>query len=113
MVAERIVDGAILHVIKLWLKAPVIGEDADGTRKYVGGGKASSKGTPQGGVISPLLSNCYLHLLDRIWDRHQLCWKLKARIVRYADDFVVLCGGVSGWKEARINGAEEWQRMLD
>jgi len=40
-----------------------------------------------------LLSNCYLHLLDRIWDRHQLCWKLKARIVRYADDFVVLCGG--------------------
>ncbi len=44
-------------------------------------------------MISPLLSNCYLHLLDRIWDRHQLCWKLKARIVRYADDFVVLCGG--------------------
>ena len=93
VVAERIVDGAILHVIKLWLKAPVIGEDADGTRKHVGGGKGNSKGTPQGGVISPLLSNCYLHLLDRIWDRHQLCWKLKARIVRYADDFVVLCGG--------------------
>lgn len=93
VVAERIVDGAILHVIKLWLKAPVIGEDADGTQKHLGGGKANSKGTPQGGVISPLLSNCYLHLLDRIWDRHQLCWKLKARIVRYADDFVVLCGG--------------------
>lgn len=45
------------------------------------------------GVISPLLSNCYLHLLDRIWERHQLVGKLKARIVRYADDFVVLCGG--------------------
>ena len=59
----------------------------------MGGGKASSKGTPQGGVISPLLSNCYLHLLDRIWDKHQLRWKLKARIVRYADDFVVLCAG--------------------
>lgn len=44
-------------------------------------------------VISPLLSNCYLHLLDRIWERHQLCRKLKARIVRYADDFVVLCAG--------------------
>lgn len=93
VVAERIVDSAILHVIKLWLKAPVIGEDKDGTRRNVGGGKASSRGTPQGGVISPLLSNCYLHLLDRIWDKHQLRWKLKARIVRYADDFVVLCAG--------------------
>ncbi|MFI3158209.1 MAG: group II intron reverse transcriptase/maturase [Methylococcaceae bacterium] len=93
VVAERIVDGAILHVIKLWLKAPVIEEDKDGTKKNVGGGKANSKGTPQGGVISPLLSNCYLHLLDRIWEKHQLRRKLKARIVRYADDFVVLCAG--------------------
>ena len=93
VVAERVVDSAILHVIKLWLKAPVIGEDKDGTKRNVGGGKANSKGTPQGGVISPLLSNCYLHLLDRIWDGHQLRWKLKARIVRYADDFVVLCAG--------------------
>lgn len=93
VVAERIVDGAILHLIKLWLKAPVIGEDEDGTRKNVGGGKANSKGVPQGGVISPLLSNCYLHILDRIWDRQQLQRKLQARIVRYADDFVVLCKG--------------------
>jgi RNA-directed DNA polymerase len=93
VVAERIVDSAILHVIKLWLKAPIIGEDKDGTRKNVGGGKANSRGTPQGGVISPLLSNCYLHVLDRIWEKHQLRWKLKARIVRYADDFVVLCKG--------------------
>ena len=89
----RIVDSAILHVIKRWLKAPVIGEDKGGTRKNVGGGKANSKGTPQGGVISPLLANCYLHLLDRIWDRHQLRRKLQAHIVRYADDFVVLCRG--------------------
>ena len=93
VVAEHIVDSAILHVIKQWLKAPVIGEDEDGTRKNVGGGKANSKGTPQGGVISPLLSNCYLHLLDRIWEKHQLRWRLKARLVRYADDFVVLCAG--------------------
>jgi len=93
VVAERIVDSAILHVIKRWLKAPVIGEDEDGTRKHVCGGKTNSKGTPQGGVISPLLANCYLHLLDRIWDRRQFRWKLKARIVRYADDLVVLCAG--------------------
>ena len=93
VVAERIVDGAILHLLKLWLKAPVIGEDKGGTRKHVGSGKANSRGTPQGGVISPLLANCYLHLLDRIWDRHQLRRKLQAHIVRYADDFVVLCRG--------------------
>jgi len=69
VVAERIVDGGILHLIKLWLKAPVIGEDDKGVKRNVGGGKANSKGTPQGGVISPLLANCYLHLMDRIWQR--------------------------------------------
>jgi RNA-directed DNA polymerase len=90
VVAERIVDGGILHLIKLWLKAPVIGED-DGIRKTVGGGKANSKGTPQGGVISPLLANCYLHILDRLWQRQTLKGRLKAHLVRYADDFVVLC----------------------
>jgi RNA-directed DNA polymerase len=91
VVAERIVDGAILQLLKMWLKAPVIGEDDGGKRRHIGGGKANSKGTPQGGVISPLLANCYLQVLDRIWERHRLHQKLQARIVRYADDFVVLC----------------------
>ncbi|RLB13505.1 MAG: group II intron reverse transcriptase/maturase [Deltaproteobacteria bacterium] len=90
-VAERISDGAILHLIKMWLKAPVIEEDQKGTRRTVGGGKGNRKGTPQGGVISPLLANLYLHLLDRLWDRHKLERKLGAHLVRYADDFVVLC----------------------
>lgn len=93
VVAERIVDGGILHLIKLWLKAPVIGEGDNGVKKNVGGGKANRKGTPQGGVISPLLANCYLHILDRLWQRHHLKDKLKAHLVRYADDFVVLCRG--------------------
>ena len=91
MVAQRIVDGGILSLIKQWLKVPVVGEDEDGTRKIVGGGKGNSKGTPQGGVISPLLSNVYLHILDRIWQRNDLRGKLGAHLVRYADDFVVLC----------------------
>ncbi len=91
VVAERIVDGGILALIKQWLKAPVIGEDDRGKRKTVGGGKANSRGTPQGGVISPLLANAYLHILDRIWERHRLKDKLGAHLVRYADDFVVLC----------------------
>ena len=91
VIAERIVDGGLLALLKQWLKAPVIGEDDQGKRKTVGGGKANSQGTPQGGVISPLLANAYLHLLDRIWERHRLKEKLGARLVRYADDFVVLC----------------------
>ena len=93
VVAERIVDGSILHLIKLWLEAAVIGEDEGGVRRGVGGGRANSRGTPQGGVISPLLANCYLHVLDRIWQRHDLEGRLQARLVRYADDFVVLCRG--------------------
>jgi RNA-directed DNA polymerase len=92
-VAERIVDGGILSLIKQWLKAPVVEPSERGVYRNVGGGKANSQGTPQGGVISPLLSNCYLHLLDRIWQRHNLKSKLKAHLVRYADDFVVLCRG--------------------
>ncbi len=93
VVAERIVDGSVLHLIKQWLKAPVIGEDGNGTKKTVGGGKGNRKGTPQGGVISPLLANCYLHILDRVWQRRNLKFKLGAHIVRYADDFVVMCRG--------------------
>jgi RNA-directed DNA polymerase len=90
-VAEHICDGAILHLIQLWLKAPVMEVDKDGTKRNIGGGKGNRKGTPQGGVISPLLSNLYLHILDRIWERNKLQQRLGARIVRYADDIVILC----------------------
>ena len=91
VVAERIVDGGILRLITLWLKAPVIGEDDNGVKRTVGGGKATRKGTPQGGVISPLLANCSLHLLDRIWQRRHRKDQLPAHLVRDADDFVVMC----------------------
>ena len=91
VVAERICDGAILHLIQMWLKAPVMEVDKDGTKRNIGGGKGNRKGTPQGGVISPLLANLYLHILDRIWERGNLQQRLGARIVRYADDIVILC----------------------
>ena len=91
VVAERICDGAILHLIQIWLKAPVMEMDKDGTKRNIGGGKGNRKGTPQGGVISPLLANLYMHILDRIWERHNLQERLGARIVRYADDIVILC----------------------
>jgi group II intron reverse transcriptase/maturase len=90
-VAERICDGEILRLIQMWLKAPIMEMDNDGTKRNIGGGKGNRKGTPQGGVISPLLSNLYLHILDRIWVRNNLQQRLGARIVRYADDIVLLC----------------------
>jgi len=77
-VAKRIVDKNILALIKMWLKAP-IAEEEDGKRTY----KGNDKGTPQGGVISPLLANIYLTTLDAAMKM--------ARLVRYADDLVVLC----------------------
>lgn len=89
-VAERIVDGTVLALLAQWLKAPII-EDHGDSQRGVGGGKGNRRGTPQGGVISPLLSNLYLHLLDRLWRKYRLDIRLGARLVRYADDFVVLC----------------------
>ena len=91
VLAERINDGAVLALIKQWLKATVVEEDGNGKRRTTGGGKGQRKGTPQGGVISPLLANLYLHLLDRVWERHDLENRLGARLVRYADDLVILC----------------------
>jgi group II intron reverse transcriptase/maturase len=93
VVAERVSDGAVLGLIKQWLKAAVVEEDEDGMRRNDGGGKGNRRGTPQGGVISPLLANLYLHLLDRIWERHGLEVRYRARMVRYADDLVICCAG--------------------
>ena len=92
VVAERINDKTVLSLIKQWLKAPVI-EEENGKRRTIGGGKGNRLGTPQGGVISPLLANLYLHLLDRIWVRWNLTRRYGAHLVRYADDFVILCKG--------------------
>ena len=60
-------------------------------KKTVGGGKANGQGTPQGGVISPVLANGYLPILDRIGPRRHRKGKWSAHLVRYADDFVVMC----------------------
>lgn len=84
-VKERVSDPRVLKLIELWLKVPVY---EDGQFK---GGKKNGKGTPQGGVISPLLANIFLHLLDRIVSNTKsLFHKFEIKIVRYADDFVLM-----------------------
>jgi len=85
LIAQRVSDKNILHLIKMWLKAPIM---EDGRPK---GGKKNKIGTPQGGVISPLLANIYLHLLDKAVNRRGGKFqKYGIKIVRYADDFVLM-----------------------
>jgi RNA-directed DNA polymerase len=65
-VARRIVDRHVLHLIKMWLRAPIEERDGDGKRRIVGG-KGNRRGTPQGGVVSPLLANIYMNRFLKHW----------------------------------------------
>jgi RNA-directed DNA polymerase len=84
---RRIADQSVLRLIRLWLRCPVVEEDDDGRRRTT----HPRQGTPQGGVISPLLANVYLHDFDRAFHGPDGPAQFaNARLVRYADDFVVL-----------------------
>jgi len=91
-VAARIVDRHVLRLIKLWLKTPVEETDQDGRRR-LSGGKQSTCGTPQGGVISPLLANRYMNRFLRHWRYQERGEAFRAHVVNYADDFVILSRG--------------------
>jgi RNA-directed DNA polymerase len=91
-VARRIVDRQMLKLIKMWLKVPVEERDERGNRRMTGG-KGSKMGTPQGGVISPLLANIYMHRFLRAWREGSKGAEYHAYIVNYADDFVILSRG--------------------
>lgn len=105
-VRMRVVDGSVLGLIKQWLRAPVVEEGKEGKPPTV---RRNDKGTPQGGVLSPLLANVYLHWLDHLFERGDgpAHWA-KAKLVRYADDFVVLARYISpqlrGWIEGKLEG---------
>jgi RNA-directed DNA polymerase len=91
-VARRVVDRQLLKLVKSWLKVPVEERDEQG-RKRMSGGKKSRHGTPQGGVISPLLANIYMHRFLRAWRERGKGLEYSAEIISYADDFVILTRG--------------------
>jgi RNA-directed DNA polymerase len=108
-VRMRVADRSVIKLIQMWLKAPVV----ERSKSRGGGGwewgRRNRKGTPQGGVISPLLSNLYLHWFDKVFHRPTGPAKwANAKLVRFADDFVVMTRcweeRLSDWIEAKLEG---------
>jgi len=105
-VRRRVVAGSVLGLIRQGLKAPVVEPSPEGKPPTV---RRKDRGTPQGGVLSPLLANIYLHWFDHLFERADGPGRwAKAKLVRYADDFVVLARYISpqqrGWIEGKLEG---------
>jgi group II intron reverse transcriptase/maturase len=90
-VARRIVDGAMLHLIKMWLEAPVEETDEHGRKHRSTRNRDDGRGTPQGAPISPLLSNLYMRRFVLGWKQLGHEKRLRAYVVNYADDMVICC----------------------
>jgi len=89
--ARRISDGAMLALLKKWLQMPVEESDGRGGKRRSNPARRQGRGTPQGAPISPLLANLYMRRFVLGWKELGYEKKLNARIVNYADDFVILC----------------------
>lgn len=89
-VSRRIADGTVLAVIGQWLRTPVVERTPKGERRTTQA-KDQSRGTPQGGIISPLLANLYFRRFMLAWYGHGYAERCQAEVVNYADDFVLLC----------------------
>jgi RNA-directed DNA polymerase len=108
-VEYRIADRQVLSLIRMWLTAPIIEKDGQGRTTK----KRPDRGTPQGGVISPLLANLYLHWFDKVFHGKGSPFKFAdARLIRFADDFVIMAKYIDEqivkWVEAKI---EEWMGL--
>jgi RNA-directed DNA polymerase len=112
-VEKRITDKTVLKLIEGWLKAPIIEKEQDGNGKWQIKVEKPTKGTPQGGVISPLLANLYLHWFDkRFHGKDGPRQYANARLVRYADDFVVMARYVGGKIKDSIKGfIKDWLKL--
>ena len=103
-VAQRVADRKVLRLIKLWLKAPVAEQDERG-HWVMTGGKQRTKGTPQGGVLSPVLANLYMNRFLKYWRRNGHRDRLQAHVVAYADDLVILTRGHAAEAMTRLQSA--------
>jgi RNA-directed DNA polymerase len=103
--ARRIVDGRVLHLIKMWLECTVEETDDRGRKTRTTEAKDSGRGIPQGSPISPLLANLYMRRFVLGWKKLGLDESLGTRIVTYADDLVILC--------SRGNAEEALNRMRE
>jgi len=102
---QRIADPRILRLIRQWLKVPIV--EQDGSYR---GGRGNTRGTPQGGVISPLLANIYMNLIDKIVANPQGYYAMRGiRMIRYADDFILMGRHIQ--QEAMLRLHHYLQRM--